>query len=66
MRWAGHTAQMDEMKNAYNFVVKPGGKRPVGECSCRWKDKMILQGMTMWTGFIWLRIETSGGLLWTW
>jgi hypothetical protein len=22
-------------------------------------------GGKMWTGFIWLRIETSGGLLWT-
>jgi len=23
------------------------------------------QGMKLWNGFIWLRIETSGKLLWT-
>jgi hypothetical protein len=31
MRWAGHVARMDEMRNAYRIlVVKREGKRPLG------------------------------------
>jgi hypothetical protein len=53
-------------RNAYRILVgKPEGKRPLG----RWVDniKMDLReigwnGM-VWTGSIWLRIGTSGGLL---
>jgi hypothetical protein len=30
MRWAGHVARMGEKRNAYRFVGKPEGKRPLG------------------------------------
>jgi hypothetical protein len=45
-------------------VGKPEGKRPVGRTRCRWVDniKKDLREI-VWTGLIWLRIETSGGLL---
>lgn len=30
MRWAGHVAHTEVMRNTYNILVrKPGGKRPV-------------------------------------
>jgi len=36
IRWAGHTAGMGEMRNAYNLlVIKPEGKRPLGRPTCR-------------------------------
>jgi hypothetical protein len=46
---------------------KPEGKRPLGRYRCKWEDKLkwILerQDDVLWTGLIWLRIGTSGGLL---
>jgi hypothetical protein len=43
------------------------GKRALGRPSDRWLDnmKMVLRGCygMLWIGLIWLRIETSGGLL---
>jgi hypothetical protein len=61
---------MGEKRNAYRILVgKPEGSRSLGRPRCRWADniKMDLReigcdGMG-WTGLIWLRIETSGGLL---
>jgi hypothetical protein len=73
--WAGHVACMacracskGEMKNAFNILVgKPKGKRPLGRPKRRWEDniKMYLRetGFGLWTGFVWLRIGTGGGLL---
>jgi hypothetical protein len=30
IRWAGHVAEMDEMRNTYSLLVgKPGGKIPL-------------------------------------
>jgi len=56
------------MKNAYRiFVGEPDRKRPLGGSKRRWK--IILEwilgkyGGKMWTGCIWLRIETRGRLL---
>jgi hypothetical protein len=47
-----------EKRNAYGLLVgKPGGKSPLGRPNCR-----ILDGV-VWTGIIWLRLGTSGGLL---
>jgi hypothetical protein len=41
------------LRNAYKILVgTPEGKRPLG-----WKDGKV------WTGFIWLKIGNSGGLL---
>jgi hypothetical protein len=52
--------------NAYrNLVGKPEGKSPLGISRSRWEDnnKMDLRDWVVWTGLIWLRIETSAGLL---
>jgi hypothetical protein len=68
MRWAGHVAHMGEKMNAYKILVgNPEGKRPIVRPRLRWVDiiKMDLReiGWVVWTGLIWLRIGTSGGLL---
>jgi hypothetical protein len=61
---------MREKRNAYRILVgKPEGKRPPGRPRRRWLDnikgdprEIRWDGMG-WTGLIWLRIGTSGGLL---
>jgi hypothetical protein len=61
---------MGEKRNAYKILVrKPEGKRPLGRPRCRWVENIKIDlreigwdGM-VWTGSIWLRIGTSGGLL---
>jgi hypothetical protein len=59
---------MGEKLNAYKILVgKPEGKRPLGKPRRTWEDniKMDLReiGSVLWTGLIWLRIGTSGGML---
>jgi hypothetical protein len=61
---------MGEGRNVYRVLVgKPEGKRPPGRPRRRWEDgiKMDLRetdwGGGVWSGFIWLRIGTVGGLL---
>jgi hypothetical protein len=60
---------MGEMRNAYSILVgKPKGKRPFGRPRCRWEDNIRMDLKrnrvgNVWTGFIWIRIGTSGGLL---
>jgi hypothetical protein len=54
-------------RNAYRVLVgKPEGKRPLGRPRRRWVDNIEIDlrdnGM-VWTGSIWLRTGTSGGLL---
>jgi hypothetical protein len=48
------------------LVGKPEGKRPLGRLKHR-REVIIRidlrQNETVWIGFIWLRIGTSGGLL---
>ena len=50
-------------------MVTPEGKRPLGRPRRRWEGniKMDLQevGWWAWTGLVWLRIGTGGGLLCT-
>jgi hypothetical protein len=67
IRWAGYVMHMGEMRNEYKILVgKLEGKRP---CSLGiyWRTllKLILekQDWRVWTGFIWHRKGTSGGLL---
>jgi hypothetical protein len=51
------------------LVGKPEGKRPTGKTGSRWeiiiKWMIERQARVIWTGFIWLWIGASGGLLWT-
>jgi hypothetical protein len=59
---------MGEGRGAYRILVgRPEGRRPLGRPRRRWEDniKMNLQevGWGAWTGLIWLRIRTGGGLL---
>jgi hypothetical protein len=57
-----------EKRNVYMILVaKPEGKRPLGRPRRRWEDnvKMDLTEIdwAVLTGFVWLRIGTSRGLL---
>jgi hypothetical protein len=67
MRWAGHVARMEEKRNAYIiFVGKPEGKRVLGRPRCMLVDNIkidVSEVGVVWTGLVWLRIGTSGGLL---
>jgi hypothetical protein len=49
------------------LVGRPEGRRPLGRRRYRWEDniKMDLHevGWGAWTGLIWFRIGTGGGLL---
>jgi hypothetical protein len=68
MRWAGHVACLGEKRNVYEvLIVKPEGKRPLRRPGHRWKDDIKIDLLEIerraWTGFIWLRTGTSGGLL---
>jgi hypothetical protein len=59
---------MGEGRGAYRILVgRPEGRRPLGRPWRRWEDniKMDLQdvGWGAWTGLIWLRIGTGGGVL---
>jgi hypothetical protein len=59
---------MGEGRGAYRVLVgRPEGMRPLKRPRRRWEDniKMDLQevGWGAWTGLIWLRIGTGGGLL---
>jgi hypothetical protein len=69
MRWAGHVGRVGERRNAYRILVgKPEGKRPLGRPRRRWADNIKMKSWRdrmVWTGSNWLRIRTSGGLLWT-
>jgi hypothetical protein len=59
---------MGKGRGAYRILVgRPEGRRPLVRPRRRWEDniKMDLQevGWGAWTGLIWLRIGTGGGLL---
>jgi hypothetical protein len=70
MRWTGHVARLEKKRNAYKVLFgKPEGKVPIRRLQNRWEDNIkvvqmqIKYRMGLWTGFIWLRIRTSGWLL---
>jgi hypothetical protein len=68
MRWAGHVAHVGEDRGVYRVLVgKPESKRPLGRPRHRWEDNIKLdlreRGIYGGTGFSWLRIGSSGGLL---
>jgi hypothetical protein len=71
MSWTGPVSRMRETRNTYRvFVGIPDGKRPPGRRRHRWEDNIKRYlgeiGGAMYTGFIWLRIGTSVGLLLIW
>jgi hypothetical protein len=49
------------------LVGRPEGRRPLGRPRRRWEDNIIMDLQEVewgaWTGLIWLRIGTGGGLL---
>jgi hypothetical protein len=68
MKWAGYVACLGEKRNAYRILVrKAEGKRPLERHRCRWDSNIKMNlgelGWGLSTGFIGLRIETSGRLL---
>jgi hypothetical protein len=66
---AGHVVSMGERRRAYTILVGiPKEMRPLGRLRRRWENeniKMYLKetGWASVTGFIWLWVGTSGGLL---
>jgi hypothetical protein len=58
---------MGEKRIVYRLLVgKPEGKRPVERPRRRWVDNIkmdLLEVGVVWTGLVYLRIETSGKLL---
>ena len=68
MRRAAHVPRMGESRGVYRVLMsKPEGQGPLGRSRQRWEDniKMDLQGVgwRAWSGLIWLRVGTGGGLL---
>jgi hypothetical protein len=65
MRWAVHVVCIGERRGAYRVLV---GETWGKETIWRGQDstKMVLKkvGWRAWTGCIWLRTGTGGGLLW--
>jgi hypothetical protein len=68
MRWTGHAARTEEIRNAYTFWSEnlKGGDH-MEDLGVH--EKIILEwilgryGARVWTGCIWLIIETDGGVL---
>jgi hypothetical protein len=64
MRWSGHVAGMGDMRNSCKIMVRHyEGNRPLARCRHRWEDNIKLDFKDVLTGFIYLRIGTSGRLL---
>jgi hypothetical protein len=68
IRWAGHIARMREGRGVYRVLVwRPKGKRLQRRPRGRWEDNIKMDfreiGINGRTGFSWLRIGFSGGLL---
>jgi hypothetical protein len=66
--WAGHVARMGEEIKVYKILVgKSDGKKPLGRPRRRWEDGIRIDlvgiGWGVYSGPIWLKIETGGGLL---
>jgi hypothetical protein len=60
---------MGEGRGAYRVLVgRPEGRRPLRRSRRRWEDNIKMDVYEVgwggaWTGLIWLRIGTGGGLL---
>jgi prepilin-type processing-associated H-X9-DG protein len=60
----GHVARVGENQNEYRVLVgKPEGNRPLRLPTHRWEDNIKIDFKALsWSGFIWFRMGTSGGL----
>jgi hypothetical protein len=68
--WTGHVARTGDRSGAHTILVgKYGGKRPLGRPIHVQEDNIKTDfqeiGWRAWTGLMWLRVGTAGGLLWT-
>jgi hypothetical protein len=59
---------MGERRGAYRILVgKPKGRIPLRRPRHRWEDNIKMDrqevGWRAWTGLIWFKIGTGGGLL---
>jgi hypothetical protein len=64
MRSAGHVARMGEGRGVHRVLVgRPEGKRPLGRPRPRLRWPLGRWGSMGRTGFGWLRIGSSGGLV---
>jgi hypothetical protein len=68
MRWAGHVARVEKMKDVYRVLVgKPEGKRPLERTRHIWEDNINVDLVEIecgvWTGLNCLRIGAGGGHL---
>jgi hypothetical protein len=65
MRWAGYVTRMGVKRNAYRIFVGKPKKKEDHDVGGRVILSWILEKSdgVIWTGSIWLRIGTSGGLL---
>ena len=53
-----------ESTGAYRVLVtKPEGRRQLGRPRRKWEEWISMKWDGAWTGSIWLRIGTGGGLL---
>jgi hypothetical protein len=55
MRWTGHVACMEQMKNSYRILLrKPKGKRLLGRPRYRWEDNIRMNLREIgWEGVDW-------------
>jgi len=69
MRWAGHITRAVERRGVYIYMAlvgKPEGKKQLGRSRRRWENNIKVDLREVgwaWTGLIWFRLGTVGGLL---
>jgi hypothetical protein len=64
MRLVGHVERMGAMRNAYNILLENlKGRGDLEDLGVDGRIILEIKDEKVWAGFIWLRIETSSGLL---
>jgi hypothetical protein len=49
MRWVGHTACIEEIRNAYKYLVgNSEGERPLGRPKRKWENNIKMDLREMW------------------